>query len=103
MAELIARVGDPGWNPEVAGTKGRPQDDPGRSWLEAFFLWIAFRPNERQFRHYGTFDPLEKGVFGSSSSLRHVLTFGKIKGGLTKIFFSMEASNTDFHPHQFLP
>jgi SNF2 family DNA or RNA helicase len=32
-----------------------------------------------------------------------VLTFEKIKGELTNIFYSMEASNTDFYPHQFKP
>ncbi|MDR7033112.1 SNF2-related protein [Mesorhizobium sp. BE184] len=74
---------------------------------------VDFGPNEKQFKRYDLleligeqkeiFDLLESGVFGGPSDLRRVLTFEKIKGELTNIFYSMEASNTDFYPHQFKP
>ncbi|HEY5047024.1 MAG TPA: hypothetical protein VII49_03260 [Rhizomicrobium sp.] len=48
-------------------------------------------------------DLLAAGRFGGPIDLRRVLTFEKIKGDLTNVFYSMEASNTDFYAHQFKP
>jgi superfamily II DNA or RNA helicase len=122
MAEVVAAATDPSWNPEVAGTKVRLRDNPGRQGTTTgrvkragsfLMVEIDFGPNEKQFKRYDLlehigeqkeiFDLLEGGVFGGPSDLRRVLTFEKIKGELTNIFYSMEASNTDFHPHQFKP
>ena len=41
--------------------------------------------------------------FGRVTDLRNIITHQKIKGDLTNIFYSMESSNTDFYPHQFIP
>jgi SNF2 family DNA or RNA helicase len=46
---------------------------------------------------------LEKGKLGTPDDLRRILTFEKVKGELTNIFYSMESSNTDFYPYQFKP
>lgn len=74
---------------------------------------VDFGPNEKQFKRYDLlelvrdeaelFDLLLSGTFGGPSDLRRVLTFEKIKGDLTNVFYSMEASNTDFYAHQFKP
>jgi SNF2-related domain len=74
---------------------------------------VDFGPNERQFKRYDLleligqgqepFDVLRAGQFGTPSDLRRVLIFEKIKGDLTNVFYSMEASNTDFYAHQFKP
>jgi SNF2 family DNA or RNA helicase len=74
---------------------------------------VDFGPNEKQFKRYDLLEPvgeekelfdlLASGKFGGPSDLRRVLTFEKIKGELTNIFYSMEASNTDFYAHQFKP
>lgn len=122
MTEAIAAASSPGWNPEIAGTKVRLRDNPGRQGATTgrtkragsfLMVEIDFGPNEKQFKRYDLLEPvgeqkeifdlLENGVFGGPSDLRRVLTFEKIKGELTNIFYSMEASNTDFHPHQFKP
>lgn len=72
---------------------------------------IEFGPNEKQFKSHellelvrpneDLFNILASGKFGESSDLRRVLSFEKIKGNLTNIFYSMETSNTEFFPHQF--
>jgi superfamily II DNA or RNA helicase len=74
---------------------------------------VDFGPNERQFKHYNLLelvaeeqdplDTLRHGPYGGPDDLRRVLTFEKIKGELTNVFYSMEASNTDFYAHQFKP
>jgi hypothetical protein len=67
---------------------------------------VDFGPNEKQFKRYefleqvktdtDLFDLLDSGVFGGASDLRRVLTFEKIKGELTNVFYSMEASKQRF-------
>lgn len=74
---------------------------------------VDFGPNTREFKRYDLlqlvrheqepFDILRAGQFGTPSDLRRVLIFEKIKGDLTNIFYSMEASNTAFFAHQFKP
>src|SRR6516165_10795276 len=110
------------WSPGEAGLKVRLRDNPGRQGsttgrtrMAGSFLMVEvdFGPNEKQYKRYellepvspetSLFDLLESGRFGGPSDLRRVLTFEKIKGELTNIFYSMEASNTDFYPHQFKP
>lgn len=46
-------------------------------------------------------DILASGRFGVPKDLRSTLTFEKVKGELTNVFYSMESSNTVFYPHQF--
>lgn len=111
-----------GWNPEQAGIKVRLRDNPGRQGLTTgrirtagtfLMVEVDFGPNEKQFKRYLQLEPviegaelidlLSSGRFGTPSDLRRVLTFEKIKGDLTNVFYSMEASNTDFYPHQFKP
>ena len=46
---------------------------------------------------------LRQGRFGGPDDLRRILTFEKIKGQLTNVFYSMESSQTDFYAHQFKP
>ena len=110
------------WDPEVSGLKVRLRDNPGRQGTTTgrtktagsfLMVEVDFGPNEKQFKRYellepiqegkGLFDLLESGTFGGPGDLRRVLTFEKIKGDLTNVFYSMEASNTDFYPHQFKP
>lgn len=112
----------PGWNPQESGLKVRLRDNPGRQGSTTgrtkragsfMMVEVNFGPNEKQFKRYellepidedkDVFDLLKDGLFGSPSDLRRVLTFEKIKGELTNVFYSMEASNTDFYPHQFKP
>ncbi|MER9876811.1 SNF2-related protein [Mesorhizobium sp. M0195] len=111
-----------GWDPEKGGVKVCLRDNPGRQGattgrtrMAGTFLMVEvdFGPNEKQFKRYLQLEPvveetdlidlLKAGRFGTPSDLRRVLTFEKIKGDLTNVFYSMEASNTDFYPHQFKP
>lgn len=46
---------------------------------------------------------MRQGRFGGPDDLRRILTYEKIKGQLTNVFYSMEASQTDFYAHQFKP
>lgn len=122
MSGFITASGGLAWNPEGPGIKVRLRDNPGRQGITTgrvkragsfLMVEVDFGPNEKQFKRYELlqpigeqkemFDLLENGVFGGPSDLRRVLTFEKIKGELTNIFYSMEASNTDFYPHQFKP
>jgi superfamily II DNA or RNA helicase len=111
-----------GWSPETAGVKVRLHDNPGRMGVTTgrtkqagsfLMVEVDFGPNEKQFKRYGLLDPVEedqelfdllaRGTFGGPSDLRRVLTFEKIKGELTNVFYSMESSNTDFYAYQFKP
>jgi superfamily II DNA or RNA helicase len=46
---------------------------------------------------------LRAGKLGDPRRLRQVLTHTRLAGRLADIFYSMEASNTEFHAHQFKP
>lgn len=111
------------WNPETPGLTVRMKSNPGRRGtttgrvkpIGSFILVeIDFGPNEKQFKHFdllepvahdkpGMFDLLRSGRFGGPIDLRRLLTFEKVKGELTNVFYSMEASNTDYYSHQFKP
>jgi hypothetical protein len=110
------------WNPEEPGLKVRLRDNPGRQGTTTgrtrkagtfLMVEVDFGPNEKQYKRYDLLEPVDEekelfdllasGKFGGPSDLRRVLTFEKIKGELTNIFYSMEASNTDFYAHQFKP
>ena len=110
------------WNPELPNQYVRVIDDPGRCGLTTgrvlrlgtiLFVQVRFGPNDVQRYPYETLelclinqeigDILESGRFGSPSDIRRLLTYEKVKGTLTNIFYSMEVSKTDFYPHQFKP
>ncbi|WP_198292648.1 hypothetical protein [Sinorhizobium medicae] len=122
MTGAIQEEEPAGWNPEASGTRVRLRDNPGRQGTTTgrvkkagtfLLVEVDFGPNEKQYKRYELLEPiaeeaqifdlLEGGSFGGPSDLRRVLTFEKIKGELTNVFYSMEASNTDFYPHQFKP
>ena len=108
------------WNPQTAGQPVRLRDKPGRRGHTTgkvkkignfLMVEVDFGPNDATFKHYqllelikskeGASELLSRGRFGGPIDLRRLLTFEKIKGELTNVFYSMEASNTDFYPHQF--
>lgn len=110
------------WPAERPGLRVRLIDNPGKQGTTTgrtkrtgsfLLIQVDFGPNEKQFKPYDLLEPvseekeifdlLERGLYGGPADLRRVLTFEKIKGELTNIFYSMEASNTDFYPHQFKP
>ena len=102
----IVRLRD---NPGRRGTTtGREKPVGSRIMTE-----VDFGPSDRSFEYrdllefvdeYESMDDLlRRNSFGGSIDLRRILIFEKIKGNLTNIFYSMEVSNTDFHPHQFKP
>lgn len=74
---------------------------------------VDFGPTEREFKRYSLLEPvrtsddvidlISAGDFADQAALRRVLTFEKLKGELTNVFYSMESSNTDFYAHQFKP
>lgn len=110
------------WDPTVANQQVRCLDDPGKVGTttgrtvgeEDFMLVeVRFGPNEVVRRHYDSLEPVTanetasqlaaRGAYGTPSDLRRLLTYHKLGGRLTSIFYSMESSNTDFYPHQFKP
>jgi len=112
----------PDFNPEEAGHPVRLRDNPGKSGVTTgktmqvgprLLVQVYFGPNEKQYKpleqlelQFDQEDPwelLQKGSFSQPHDLRRLLTFEKLKGDLTNIFYSMESSNTDFYAHQFKP
>ncbi|WP_042775871.1 SNF2-related protein [Sinorhizobium fredii] len=121
MEQSLSQL-DRTWDAGSTGLKVRLRDNPGRQGvttgrtkMAGSFLMVEvdFGPNEKQFKRYELleivkddqelFELLRAGTFGGPSDIRRVLTFEKIKGDLTNVFYSMEASNTDFYAHQFKP
>jgi SNF2 family DNA or RNA helicase len=109
-------------NPIQSGVRVRLIDNPGRQGITTgrhkqagsfTLVEVDFGPNEKQFKRLELlelveesiepFDQLEAGRFGTPQDLQRALTFEKIKGELTNVFYSMEASNTTFYAHQFKP
>lgn len=106
-----------------SGIRVRLPDKPGRTgvttgnWKEyedgTIWIQVEFGPNDKQFKMADVLEPvvesediialIEAGLFGVPRDLRAIVTFEKIKGDLTNVFYSMESSNTDFYPHQFKP
>lgn len=100
----------------------RRKEDPGRRGKTTgnvknlgplILVEVAFGPNEKDYVPLGSLEIvpeqedatslLTQGAFGGPKDLRRILTFRKVKGDLTNVFYSMESSNTDFYPHQFKP
>jgi len=113
---------DLGWDPAVAGIMVRLRGNPahiGRttgevkttgSYLSAH---IDFGPNDRSWKrvailepvedHVGPIEQIASGRFGGPADLNRLLTFHKVKGDLTNVFYSMEATRAEFMAHQFKP
>jgi hypothetical protein len=99
----------------LLGNPGRQGTTTGQSKKAGSFLLVQidFGPNDKEWKRADLLEPvatdadmvslMASGRFGGPIDLRRVLIFEKIKGDLTNIFYSMEASNTDFYPHQFKP
>ena len=49
------------------------------------------------------YDLLQDQAYGGVEQLRSIMTHAKLTGSLADVIYSMEASNTDFYPHQFKP
>ena len=111
-----------GWNPEVPGQEVRIRSNPGQRGITTgkvrkagtrILVQVQFGPNEKVYKPHnllelcGDDDDIESLLrrkrFGGPDDLRRILTFEKIKGQLTNVFYSMEASQTDFYAHQFKP
>lgn len=110
------------WDPYVADQKIKVKDNPGKSGFTTgnvkkagtrLLVQVRFSSNEKVYKPYETMELeqdsddiieiLKSGRFGSEADLRRLLTFEKVQGRLTNVFYSMESSNTDFYPHQFKP
>ncbi|EKV03864.1 DNA/RNA helicase, superfamily II, SNF2 family [Leptolyngbya sp. PCC 7375] len=110
------------WNPEIPGQDIRLKANPGkrgkttgriRRLGKLTLVEIEFGPAEKIYRPKNLLELcgddesieglIRQGRFGGPDDLRRILTFEKVKGRLTNVFYSMEASQTDFYPHQFKP
>lgn len=110
------------WNPAISGQEVRVKANPGHRGVTTgktrasgtrLLVQVQFSPNDKSYKPYsllelcgepeGLLALLEKGSFSGADDLRRILTFEKVKGRLTNIFYSMESSHTDFYPHQFKP
>ena len=110
------------WDPNVPGRSIRIRNNPGlqgettgkvRQSGDRLMVQVSFGSNEKSYKPYPLLELcnepediaalLQKGKFGGIDDLRRILTFEKIQGHLTNIFYSMEVSNTDFYAHQFKP
>ncbi|MGB3651699.1 MAG: SNF2-related protein, partial [Rivularia sp. (in: cyanobacteria)] len=110
------------WNPTIPDRQVRLRRNPGKRGVTTgqtresagrLLVLVNFGPNEKTYKPYDQLelcgepeeirDLLEAGRFGTPADLRRILTFEKVKGDLTNIFYSMESSNTDFYAYQFKP
>jgi superfamily II DNA or RNA helicase len=110
------------WNPEIPNQKVRLSRNPGKRGVttgqikqsaDRLLVLVSFGPNEKTYKSYDQLelcedseelsDLVKAGKFGNPDDLRRILTFEKVKGNLTNIFYSMESSNTDFYAYQFKP
>ena len=108
------------WDPHEPGRVVRLRDNPGRQGMTTgrtrqagtfLMVEVYFGPTEKVYKHCTLLEPVEvqesvldilsSGRFGVPMDLRRTLTFEKVKGELTNVFYSMESSNTLFYPHQF--
>lgn len=110
------------WNPEVPDQDVRLKANPGRRGKTTgrvkkagtrTLVEVQFGPTEKVYKpqnllelcsdNEGIEGLIKQGRFGGPDDLRRILTFEKIKGRLTNVFYSMESSQTDFYAHQFKP
>ncbi len=98
------------FNPGIRGiTTGKTRDDDGElSVLIQIGInekkWYAFEDLELTEATGDDIEDLLRGSrFGNKNDLARILTFHKINSRLSNIFYSMQASRTDFYAHQFKP
>ena len=111
------------WDPTIPNQPVRLINNPGRRGVTTgevehlgsrLRVLVNFGPNEETLKPYDKLelysqepetvkDLLAAGRFGKPGDLRQILTYEKIKGQLTNVFYSMEASKTDFYAYQFKP
>ena len=76
-------------------------------------LQLELGPNQTQFFRESQLEPVERGgdiptllrsgKFAPPDEFRRILFRSRLSGTLTNVLYSIEASNTEFMPHQFLP
>ncbi|NEQ99488.1 MAG: DEAD/DEAH box helicase family protein, partial [Cyanothece sp. SIO2G6] len=110
------------WNPEIPGQTVRLKANPGlqgqttgkvRKAGSRTLVEVQFGPAEKSYKPKNLLELcdneesieslIRQGRYGGPDDLRRILTFEKLKGKLTNIFYSMETSQTDFYAHQFKP
>ena len=110
------------WNPQEPGQEVRLKANPGRRGKTTgkvrkagtrTLVEVQFGPTEKIYKPHNLLELcrddesieglMRQGRFGGPDDLRRILTFEKIKGQLTNVFYSMESSQTDFYAHQFKP
>jgi hypothetical protein len=97
-------------DPAVTGvTTGRLKGKPPRQLVQ-----IEIGPNNKPFKrlHHLELIPdgpepvdglIRAGRFGGARDMSRAIAYHKIRGNLTDVLYSMEASLTDFYAHQFKP
>lgn len=110
------------WDATVANVIVALKDNPGRMGRttgktkrvgDRLLVQVDFGPTDKPFKRFEVLTPVDSQRsledifrardFGGPQDLRRVLTYEKLKGRLTNVFYSMEVGNTDFYPHQFKP
>lgn len=110
------------WNPDESGQEVRLKANPGRQGKTTgkvkrvgtrTLVEVQFGPTEKVYKPQNLLELcgddesikglMRRGRFGGPDDLRRILTFQKIQGHLTNVFYSMESSQTDFYAHQFKP
>ncbi|MEM9213466.1 MAG: SNF2-related protein [Cyanobacteria bacterium P01_F01_bin.150] len=110
------------WNPEIADQDVRLKSNPGRRGKTTgkvrqagtrLLVEVQFGPAEKTYKPQNLLELcgdddsiaglMRQGRYGGPDDLRRILTFEKLKGQLTNVFYSMESSQTTFYAHQFKP
>lgn len=110
------------WNPCEPGIEVYKLNDPAQQgWTtgncrgggDFLYVEVKFGRNHREFLAVHSIgpvsdDPSPEELFAERSfsrpdDLRRLMTWTKLSGDLTSVFYSMEGSNTEFMPHQFKP
>jgi SNF2 family DNA or RNA helicase len=111
------------WNPTTPDQSVRLIRNPGQRGVTTgevevianrLHVLVSFGSNEEALEPYDRLEPygtepesiqdlFAAARFGRPSDLRQILTYEKVKGQLTNVFYSMESSNTDFYAYQFKP
>jgi len=110
------------FDPTIAGQEVRLKANPGLRGITTgkvqrmgnkILVQIQFGPNEKSYKPHNLLELcgepedipslLKQQRFGGADDLRRILTFEKVRGHLTNVFYSMESSNTEFFSHQFKP
>lgn len=95
-------------NPAQVGvTTGRTRELNGETYVQVQF------PGRSQYLRPDSLELLEEdespwdlalsGKFGRADDLRRCMTHLRLSGRLANLLYSMEATNTDFYPHQYTP